>query len=191
MLGLVIRCMALIFTLLLAGCGQVADLIEYADSASEAQDLNAQVAGLDPTSFVAMPEAGSVIYTGHAAVVYDQGGQQIALLGQAAVTANFTDQLLSGRIDQVFGGTGAADVQHFTGALTFDGQIGVRRPNSFDAVLTGQLSGHGQTVALSGPLWGDFRGNAAQALTAVTHGPGLATVNGAEVPVRVRVTAEQ
>lgn len=175
----------------LVACGQVADLIQYADSASEAQDRKTRVADLANTSFVSMPVAGSVSYGGHASVVYVQNGTEVALLGQATVTANFTNQMISGQIDQVFGGTGLSDLQNYDGILAFDGQIGVRRPNSFDAVIAGTLADGGQTITVDGPLAGDFRGMGAQAVSAITNAQMLATVNGIEVPLRVRVTAEQ
>jgi hypothetical protein len=175
----------------LVACGQVADLVQYADTADEAQDRNARVANLANTSFVSMPVAGSVIYGGHASVVYVQNGTEVALLGQAVVTANFTNQMISGQVDQVFGGTGLTDLQNYDGVLTFDGQIGVRRPNSFDAVIAGTISGGGQVIAVDGPLIGDFRGMGAQAVSAITNAQMLATVNGIEVPLRVKVTAEQ
>ena len=185
------RLCPLAFYLLLASCGQVAELIQYADSASEAQDLNHRVSELSHSSFNSMPVAGTVSYTGHASVVFIQNGAEVGLLGQAIVTADFTNAQISGRIDEVFGGTGLSDLQSYGGELIFDGQIGVRRPNSFDAVILGQLSGGGQTIAVNGPLMGDFRGMGGQAISAITNAQMQATVNGVEAEVRVRVTAER
>lgn len=186
-----LRFRRLVVFALLCGCGDVSELIQYADSASEAQDLNRRVAALANTAFVSMPDAGSVSYTGNATVVYVQNGVEVGLLGQANVTADFGTGLVAGSADGFFGGTGPSDLQSYTGALTFAGQIGVRRPNSFDAVISGDLSGQGQTIAIDGPLMGNFRGPGAQAMSAVTNAQMASTINGIDVPVRIRVTATQ
>lgn len=175
----------------MAACGQLVDLVQYAGSASEAQDLNARVASLANSSFASMPDRGSAEYVGHASVVFDQNGAEVALLGRANVTADFANARISGQVDDVFGGTGLSDLQNYAGELRFDGQIGVRRPNSFDAVIAGELSAGAQTIAVNGPLLGNFRGTGAQALTAITTAQTLAFVNGTAAPVRVKITAEQ
>ena len=176
--------------LLLCGCGQLTELVQYAGTASDAQDRNDRVAALANTGFAVMPVTGSVSYAGHASVVYAQNGAEVALLGQANVTANFDTGAVAGRVDQVFGGSGLSDLQNYAGALTFDGQIGQRRPNSFDATIAGVLTAPGRAIAVNGPLLGDFRGGGAQALVAMTTGQTVTTVNGATVPVRVRIAAE-
>lgn len=181
-------CRLVVFALL-CGCGDVSESIQYADSASQAQDLSRRVAALANTAFVSMPDAGSVSYTGHATVVYVQSGVEVGLLGQANLTADFGTGRVAGSADGFFGGTGPSDLQSYTGALTFAGQIGVRRANSFDAVISGDLSGQGQTIAVTGPLLGQFRGAGAQAIMAATTEQLAATVNEKPVPVRVRIIA--
>ena len=98
-----------------------------------------------------MPVTGVALYAGFATLAYTQAGGDVALLGQATLTAKFADQVVSGQITDVFGGTGPTDLQAFAGQLTIDGQIGSRRPNGFDAVVSGQLSGAGTTLAPDRP----------------------------------------
>jgi hypothetical protein len=181
----------LLALLALAGCGNTAQLVEFARGASQARDLNTRVAEMANTTFDTMPDAGSVNYIGNAGVVYSRNGRDVTLLGTATVTANFADQMIAGRIEQMSGGTGASDLRDYAGELTIAGQIGVRRPNSFDVMLGGTLTGAGQTIVLSGPLRGDFRGSEAQAIVAISNGQMHGTVNGADAPVRVRLTAER
>jgi hypothetical protein len=181
----------LIAALLLTGCGGVMDALEYADLAQEAQGRNARVAELANTSFASMPDTGSVSYTGHASLAYSTGGAEVILLGNASVVADFGSDVISGQADHFFGGTGISDVQDYDGALAFDGVIGLRRPNSFDAVIEGAISGGGQSFVLSGPLLGDFRGQGGQAISAITNAELEATLNGEPVMVRVKVTAER
>lgn len=175
----------------LVGCGRMAELVQYAGSADAAQDLQGRVAALPQTPLADMPVTGSVDYAGFATLAYSHAGADVGLLGQASLTANFASQLVFGQIAEVFGGTGATDAQAFSGQLTVNGQIGLRRPNGFDAAVSGQLSGGGRILALTGPLRGEFRGADAAALFAISTGQMQAQLNGEDVLLQVRVMVEQ
>ena len=182
-----VMCLGVILT----GCSGFADAIEFSDAASEARDRAARVNAMANTSIISMPDSGSVLYTGHATLAYATGGADFRLLGQARVTADFQTGVVDGRADGFFGGSNGADVQSYAGALTFDGRIGVRRANSFDAMVTGELSGSGQVLTVNGPLLGSFRGAGAAAISAATNPLLEATLNGAPIAAGVRLTAEQ
>ena len=186
----VMRSILVLTGLGLTACGGIADAVEYGGNVRAAQDRNARVAALAITSFESMPDAGSVSYAGHASLAYVVDGAEAILLGNASVTADFSSDTVSGRAVDFFGGTGISDVQDYAGALTFEGTIGERRPNSFDAALNGTLSGGGQSFVLSGPLLGNFRGPGGQAISAITNQELEAALNGDPVMVRVKVTAE-
>ena len=177
--------------LVLTGCGGLADRIEFAGNVQAARDRTDRVLGMASAAFVSMPVAGSVEYTGHAALVFGPPAAEIMLLGETRVTANFDTARVTGQVDNFFGGTGAADVRDYAGSLTIAGDIGLRRPNSFDAAIAGSVSGGGQTIVLDGALLGDFRGTGGRAIVAATTPVLEATINGDPGRVRVRLIVEQ
>lgn len=142
--------------------------------------IDAQAASLidtPGTKFTAMPSNGAAEFEGAAVIVilpdeFDES-QDIIVIGDAEITADFEDATLTGEVTNLEAGTNFVsdtnyDVVNVEGTVEIGGeqsQIGVDpddnlqdRPNQWFADYSGDLEIQGDTYSVGGTLLGDFRG---------------------------------
>lgn len=175
---------------------------------------------LPGTAFAAMPTSGSATFNGAAGIfidpVFDTDRDDILIVGDAKLTANFANSTMTGAITNMQGATnfGATDADFdlvdVGGSIAIGGNqslIGVDpddnlqdRPNQWYADYAGDLAINGDTYGVGGFLLGDFRGTRANPssgqspIKAITGSDddGFAAVNGniEEVPLTLEVFGE-
>ncbi len=150
-------------------------------------DADTGIAGMPVTRDDLLPVTGQVTYEGLVAVRLETLPDDLALLGDASVTVDFTDGSVSGEMDAFFGEGADAEVVDYDGSLDIATLSDSDAP--FAAGYNGRLSANGDVVVMDGTLEGVFHGSGAEALSAYDLEPN-ATFNGDEVNATVVLVAE-
>ena len=148
--------------------------------ASDARSTDIQgnrINALPGTRFSAMPTEGSAVFNGYAALAIDPvaatNNDDIIVLGDLRLTANFDAATITGDVTDMRGATDFESVDNYTlvdvdGTIEIGGRqslIGVDpddnlqdRPNQWFADYQGDLEIEDNSYAVGGTLLGDFRG---------------------------------
>ena len=189
---------AILIAATLAGCGGAS--IEEA-TLSKAERFDAMAARVDAMTLsgprVVDATTGSASFTGYSGIIAGSEFNRTVLVGDAQLTVNFTGSgSVNGSITNLSGlagvndyVTGSGTLDDYSGKITIsDGSVG--SGNALDASYNGTLRGNGDTLALSGTMYGQFKGN--PSIRAVELGAyDYATLNGDLTTAFIAVTAER
>lgn len=164
-------------TLAACGGGSSGDSFESRVGRAEAQ--LERVVDMSPTGRANMPLVGSATFNGNAGLSI---GEDIAILGDARLTANFQSETMTGSISNMQGASGNNPVTGVNGTITIGGRESVvgddfddnrtNAHNEWYADYLGTLQFEGDRYVVEGALDGLFMGNR------VNVGPGQSTVRG-------------
>jgi hypothetical protein len=170
----------------LAGCSTSAsvddEVVRYNDAAYTYNELREDVLAMPPGTAIDMPTVGSATYEGKAVLRLDVA--DMALVGDARITADFTDGTMSGSLGRFAGTVGGADYGDFSGSIAIrDGAIGVASASGLTADITGHLTNGEDRISIVGGIIGDFRSDGiinAAGLTARDAADTTVVINGME-----------
>lgn len=179
-----------------------------------------RIVAIPGTKFAAMPTSGSATFNGAAAIlidpVFETDRDDIAIVGEARLTANFGARTMTGEITNMQGATnfgpneGDLDLVDVGGKITIGGNQSLTgndpddnlqdRPNQWYSDYEGDLDIDGDTYGVGGFLLGDFRGTRVnpasgespiKAITGADY-DGFATLNGndEELPLTLELFGE-
>ena len=115
-----------------------------------------------------MPVSGTATFLGHGAIITSIPGDELIVIGQASLNADFLNGTVSGDVTNFLGGDNVS-TDAFTGSIAItNGVIGNSGAASVEADFAGTLTGAGHTMVTSGTLFGDFVGTNAGAILLAT-----------------------
>ena len=177
--------------ILLSACGGGSSPLEaYLARAERDLQIGTQVFETPGTAWSAMPTTGSAIYNGGAFIfidpVFATDSDDIVILGDTQLTANFRAGTMTGRIDNLSGATNLtidnADVRPTSGQINIGNNLSIigddfddnltGRPNDWYADYAGTVGFDGDSYAIEGNMRGKFVG------TRVNPAPGKSTTRG-------------
>ncbi len=165
----------------------------YNDNLDDLIETEARLLALPITSEASLPTSGSATYEGQAGIVLDNPvGLDLALVGDASVTADFGQGTISGEATDFLGTdeTGLS-MDDYDGSLSLSGgQIGVAGASDAMGQLSGTLTSDDHVVAIDTQVQGGFVGNP-DVEGIVLYGEGAATVDGIFAPSFVGIVAER
>jgi hypothetical protein len=145
--------------LVLAGCSSTStDTPNYADQSAAYNAMLDDIQAMPVSTAATMPTTGSATYDGYALVVADTPGQT-AVVGEADISANFTNGTLSGNLTDFVGVVNGAAEETLDGSIALsNGVIGATTAASLTANMTGTLIGDTSlnTVTVIGGIQGEF-----------------------------------
>ncbi len=168
----------------LAGCETVTEQVDqlesYNDMANDYNDLRFEVQNMT-ISGAEMPNTGSATYSGYATLLINSPNDT-ALVGDATISADFTNSTLNGNLTNFVGTADGSDYDEFSGSIALkDGEIGATTASSLTADIKGSLSNDDDLVTVNGGVVGNFRTDGelnAAGLTALDTSDTDFTVNG-------------
>ncbi|MBB5722205.1 hypothetical protein FHS72_001829 [Loktanella ponticola] len=200
------------------GSGGSSSFDALVDRAAEMDKDAERIAKFSGTAFTAMPTSGSASFDGGASIfidpVFETDPDDIALIGDVTLTANFGAGTMTGAITNLAGLTdislNSADVLAVSGEVAIGDSLSIigddeddnltYRPNDWLADYTGDLTIDGDSYVVEGFLNGQFLGTrvnptGGQSVVKAVVGfdsDGFATVNGGveEVDTYVEIFGE-
>ena len=130
--------------------------------------MQEDVLGYYATAYDAIPETGSVAFTGQSEVTVSDGTVEMTMIGDAFLVADFSDGTVIGAIDDIEGWVGdVANVDNTfaaTSEITIGGfsTVADTSPNSWSSTYVGLIDTPEGEVVMSGTLDGLFYGTRAE-----------------------------
>lgn len=143
------------------------------------------------SEFTEIPTSGSATYEGFAGIDVGTGAEQIALLGDASMDLDFTNDRMSGEITNVIGQQGG-DFGNYSGQIDLEnGALRSGRPNRITFDYGGRLNGQGNVIELDGTGEGVFKGTPIRGILAQSDSGDTANLNGTDTPVEMNISVER
>lgn len=140
-------------------------------AASDRLDARSNTAFIEPY-IEGMPSSGSAEFVGILYALSATPGENTELYGQANVTAYFGSGTMSGIVSDFWGLDRTGSEAFYAGTVNLtNGDIAVDRRNDFTLDYSGDLSGNGEAVSLSGTLDGDFKADPILGILAIDIAP--------------------
>jgi hypothetical protein len=184
----------------LAGCesgtgfDDSATVDDYNAQAIAYNDLRAEVQAMRPSTAADMPTVGSASYAGLATVLVDTPTDS-ALVGDAWLTADFSNSTIRGNLTDFVGTVNGSDYANYSGSLGItNGEIGIASANALAADLSGTLTSNTDRLTVNGGVRGNFRSDGpinAAGLTAAETADTDFIVNGRGYDGDIGIVAER
>lgn len=174
--------------------GDIVTPLEARDLARRSASYDALRARHDDipnSAWSAIPASGTATYNGVAALRVGEPGNRTQLAGDAQIDFDFQQGTVAGRLDRFFGVDNTRDLAEYRGSLVLSaGEIGMTRPNAWQADYAGTINGNGDRIVLDGQIIGDFVGTPIRAATASEADGDSAQMNGNRESVSLEIVAE-
>ena len=144
----------------LAGCSTTTELgdevTRYNDAAMAYNALREDVQAMPLSTAIDMPTVGSATYDGQAVVRVDATGT--ALVGDARISADFSDATLTGNLNNFTGTMDGNTYGDVNGSIAIKGgEIGVASASGLTGDIKGSLSNGDDRLSINGGIVGNFR----------------------------------
>ena len=144
----------------LAGCSTTTEfgdeVTRYNDAAMAYNALRDDVQAMPLSTVIDMPTVGSATYEGQAVVRVDATGT--ALVGDARISADFSDATLTGNLNNFTGTLDGSNYGDVNGSIAIkDGEIGVASASGLTGDIKGALSNGDDQLSINGAIVGNFR----------------------------------
>jgi hypothetical protein len=148
----------------LAGCSTTTEfgdeVTRYNDAAMAYNALRDDVQAMPLSTAIDMPTVGSATYEGQAVVRVDATGT--ALVGDARISADFSDATLTGNLNNFTGTLDGSNYGDVNGSIAIkDGEIGVASASGLTGDIKGALSNGDDQLSINGAIVGNFRSDGA------------------------------
>ena len=147
----------------------------FNDRLDRTEALVGRIADLPGTAFDAMPDTGSASFRGVAGIGLDpvtgRDGDEIGILGDAVLTADFADGSVTGEVTNLQGAPDGEDRPEKSEVFDVDGTLrlgtvvsgigrdsGLRSPNDFGTSVRGTVITPDNRYRLQGDVFGKFVG---------------------------------
>lgn len=151
----------------------------FQDLADETTALREEFRGVPVTPAAAIPLTGTADYAGTAVINIATPGTVTELIGDAAITADFRNDTVTGRLDGFYGAVADDEVRAWTGGVNLsNGTIDVARTNDIAADILGVLRDGSHVVTVDGGIAGNFLGTTPRAVEAKATSGTEYTVDG-------------
>jgi len=144
----------------LAGCSTTTEfgdeVTRYNDAAMAYKALREDVQAMPLSTVIDMPTVGSATYEGQAVVRVDATGT--ALIGDARISADFSDATLTGNLSNFTGTLDGSNYGDVNGSIAIkEGEIGVASASGLTGDIKGLLSNGDDQLSINGGIAGNFR----------------------------------